>query len=158
MLVGMTDTPPPPDPATEPVGAAEPVAVTPAPVAAQPVEKKSSRLFQALAWVGIAAGIVFIVAVVFSIGFCLGAHSDGHHHRGGHDRGGMMTFHHGGPGGGPGQMGPGRHMMPPFGPGGPGGPGAFGPGGPGGPGWGPGPGNGSERPETPPTPTPPARP
>ncbi|WP_207766317.1 hypothetical protein, partial [Mycolicibacterium boenickei] len=125
-----------------------------APVAAPPAENKPSRLMQALAWVGIAAGTVFIVAVVFGTGFFLGAHSggDGHHHRGGHDRGGMMMFHRGGPDGGPGQMGPRHGMMPPWGPGGPG---SFGPGGPG---WGPGPGNGPERPETPTTPAPPARP
>ena len=150
----MTETPPDPEPATEPVvaPAAQLAVVTP-----PPAENKPSRLMQALAWVGIAAGSVFIVAVVFGTGFFLGAHSEGggHHQRGGHDRGGMMMFHHGGPGGGPGQMGPRHGMMPPWGPGGPGGPGSSGPGGPG---WGPGPGNGSERSETPPTPAPPARP
>lgn len=138
MLDVMTQTSPDPDPATEPV-AATPVA--------QPAERKPSRLLQAFAWVGIAAGSVFIVAVVFGAGFFLGAHSDGggHHHRGGHDRGGMMMHHPGGMGG-PGGMEHRRGMMPPWGPGGPGG---FGPGGP---------GSGSERPETPPTPAPPARP
>ncbi|MUL84236.1 MULTISPECIES: hypothetical protein [unclassified Mycolicibacterium] len=144
----MTETPPSPDPATEPVAATAPAAAAPAPVAAPPAENKPSRLMQALAWVGIAAGIVFIVAVVFGTGFFLGAHSggEGHHHRGGHDRGGMMMFHHGGPEGGPGPMQRGPSMMPPWGPGG------FGPGGPGGPGSGP------ERLETPPTQAPPARP
>ncbi|MGV0809498.1 hypothetical protein [Mycolicibacterium setense] len=150
----MTETPP--DPATEPVAAPEPVAAAPATVVAPPAENKPSRLMQALAWVGIAAGVVFIVAVVFGTGFFLGAHAggDGHHHRG-HDRGGMMMFHRGGPDGGPGRMGPPHGMMP----GGPGGPGSFGPAGPGwGPGPGNGPGNGPERPETPTTPAPPARP
>ncbi|MFV8161866.1 hypothetical protein ACNQVK_07090 [Mycobacterium sp. 134] len=115
----MTETPPTSDPATEPVAApAAPPVVT-----APPAENKPSRLLQALAWVGIAAGTVFIVAVVFGTGFFLGAHSgggDGHHHRGGHDRGGMMMFHRGGPDGGPGRMGPPHGMMPPWGPGGPG--------------------------------------
>jgi hypothetical protein len=110
---------------------------------------------QALAWVGIAAGTVFIVAVVFGTGFCLGAHSGGGYHHGGHDREGMMMFHRGGPDGGPGRMGPPHGMMAPWGPGGPGGPGF----GPGGPGWGHGgPGSGSDRSETPPTQAPPARP
>ncbi|OBB13177.1 hypothetical protein A5731_22260 [Mycolicibacterium conceptionense] len=142
MLRVMTETPR--EPATEPVVTTEPVAAPVAPVSAPPAENKPSRLMQALAWVGIAAGTVFIVAVVFGTGFFLGAHSGGgygHHHKGGHDRGGMMMFHRGGPDGGPGQMGPRHGMMPQWGPG-----------------WGPGPGNGSERPETPPTPAPPARP
>lgn len=150
----MTETPSDPEPVTAPVATTEPAVV-----AVPPAENKPSRLLQALAWVGIAAGTVFIVAVVFGTGFFLGAHSgggDGHHHRGGHDRGGMMMFHRGGPDGGPGRMGPPHGMMPPWGPGGPG---AFGPGGPG---WGPGgpggPGSGPERPETPPTPAQPARP
>ncbi|WP_235682820.1 hypothetical protein [Mycolicibacterium alvei] len=122
----MTQTSPDPDPATEPV-------------VARPAERTPSRLLQALAWVGIAAGSIFIVAMVFGAGFFLGAHSDGggHHHRGGHDRGGMMMHHPGGMGG-PGGMEHGRGMMPPWGPGGP--------------------GSGSDRPETPPTPAPPARP
>lgn len=139
----MTETPR--EPVTQPVATTEP-----APAAVAPTENKPSRLMQALAWVGIAAGTVFIVAVVFGTGFFLGAHSGdgyGHHHRGGHDRGGMMMFHRGGPDGGPGRMGPPHGMMPPWGPGP--GPGSFGPGGP---------GSGSERSETPATPAPPARP
>jgi hypothetical protein len=83
--------------------------------------------------VGIVAGVVFIVAVVFGTGFMLGAHSNGHdrggHHRGGHDRPGMM-FHRGGP---PPMMLPGMRMDH-----GPGGPNAGAPG-------------PSQRPETPPT-------
>jgi hypothetical protein len=91
------------------------------------------------AWVGIVAGVVFIVAVVFFSGFVLGARSGGGHHGWGHHGGGgefgMMfqqgpgpMFHrHWNPGGGVGPDGPGG----PFGPGGPGGAGPGGPGGPG---------------------------
>ncbi|MDH6196492.1 hypothetical protein M2272_003135 [Mycobacterium frederiksbergense] len=141
----MTETPASSEPETTPVATPAPAAPAPAAPAAPPAQHKPSRLIQAVAWVGIAAGIVFIVAVVFGTGFFLGAHSDGGHHRGGggHDRGGMMMFHRDGP-----QMEPGRGMMPPFGPGG------FGPGG-----FGPsGPGSVSERPEIPMTPATPARP
>jgi hypothetical protein len=80
----------------------------------------ASRLGQALAWVGIIAGIVFVVAVVFFSGVLLGWSSQGY---GGHfgrfanhmTPGGMpnscpmMS-----PGGmmGPGPMGPGKTMGP----------------------------------------------
>jgi hypothetical protein len=80
------------------------------------------------AWVGIVAGVVFIVAVIFFSGFILGAHSGGHrggwHHGGGHH--GFAMMHHGGP---PMfQMGPGGDRpRSPFGPGGPGGPNFQGP-------------------------------
>ena len=61
------------------------------------------RLYRALAWVGIAAGSLFIVATVFFSGFVIGQHS-----------GGGGGGHHG------------RHAMliphPPMGPGGPMGP------------------------------------
>jgi hypothetical protein len=73
------------------------------------------------AWVGIVAGVVFIVAVIFFSGFVLGAHSGGHH-RGGHgDRDHGFMMHRGGPPpmfqvGPRGEFGPG---FPPFGPGGP---------------------------------------
>jgi len=112
-------------------------------------KRQQSRLFQVAAWVGIVAGIVFIVAVVFGTGFFLGARSDGgYHHRGHGDRPGIMMFDRGGP-----PMGPGRGMMPPFGPGGPFGEGPFGqgPDGQGGPGVRQAP---PDRPET----TAPARP
>ena len=116
-------------------------------VAAPPAEHKSSKLNKVLAWVGIVAGIVFIVATIFFSGFILGAHSGGGHHgwhkhhrgydtsefREGHGpRGGgmwhpMFPGAPGGPGGqgpgGPGWQGPGGQ--------GPGGPGGQGPGGPG---------------------------
>ena len=81
-----------------------------------------SRISQVLAWVGIVAGVVFIVAVIFFSGFILGAHARGHHGYHGHGDG---MEHEGGPGG---MMGPGQWQ----GPGGPGG--MIGPGGMMGPG------------------------
>lgn len=85
--------------------------------------REDSRRFRvgaAAAWVGIVAGVVFIVAVIFFSGFILGAHSGGHHDRnrpGGHDRD-VAIFHRGPPPGAP--MGPrGDFQGPPFG--GPGG-------------------------------------
>ncbi|MBU8807883.1 hypothetical protein [Mycolicibacterium goodii] len=114
------------------------VSPTPAPVAVAP--RQHSRVVQAAAWVGIVAGVVFIVAVVFGTGFVLGKNSGpGHHHRG-HDRPEIMMFHRGGP----------PPMMP----------GQFGPGGPGGQ-FGPGDRGdfrGPSAPERPETPTAPARP
>jgi len=63
------------------------------------VDRRPSPLFRALAWVGIAAGSLFIVATVFFSGYVVGAQSGG---GGGHH---------------------GRHAMliphPPMGPGGP---------------------------------------
>ncbi|MFM8600336.1 MAG: hypothetical protein ACKOB8_15240 [Mycobacterium sp.] len=38
------------------------------------------RLYRALAWVGIAAGSLFIVATVFFSGYYLGSHGGGGHH------------------------------------------------------------------------------
>lgn len=86
------------------------------------VDRRPGRLNQVAAWVGIVAGIVFIVGSVFFTGFVLGKHSG---HGGGwqHHRGGGQMELRGGPGMmGPGMMGPG--MM------GPGmmGPGKMGPG------------------------------
>lgn len=73
---------------------------------------RASRLNLAVAWVGIVAGVVFIVAVVFFSGFFIGRSSSGHF-RGGYG----MT--------GPSQTGPYGHMWPGMmGPGG-----MFGPGG-----------------------------
>ena len=40
--------------------------------------RRESGLFRALAWVGIIAGVVFTVAVIFFSGFLLGRASDGH--------------------------------------------------------------------------------
>ncbi|MFN8070678.1 MAG: hypothetical protein U0R66_02525 [Mycobacterium sp.] len=41
---------------------------------------RSHRLYRALAWVGIAAGTLFIVATVFFSGYILGSHGGGPHH------------------------------------------------------------------------------
>ena len=90
--------------------------------------ERPSRLNQALAWVGIVAGVVFIVAVVFFSGFVIGKHSGGHG-QWGHHMHGVHVFHRGGP---PPMMGPGMWMGPggPMGPGGQMGPGPQGPGAP----------------------------
>ncbi|MDV3136700.1 hypothetical protein DQP55_17210 [Mycolicibacterium sp. GF69] len=77
-----------------------------------------NRLTQSAAWVGIAAGVVFIVAVIFFSGFFVGKQYDGGHRdgremycpRGMMERGGMM-----GPGqtmGPGGMMGPGQQLSP----------------------------------------------
>jgi hypothetical protein len=77
-------------------------------------------------WVGIVAGTVFVVAVIFFSGFILGKSSGGNQWGGGHHRGpngDVAIFHRGGP---PPMfpMGPrGEFEHPRFGPGGPGGPG-----------------------------------
>jgi hypothetical protein len=69
--------------------------------------ERPNRLNQALAWVGIVAGVVFVVAVIFFSGFIIGRTSG--HHYGGH-RG---YYHHV-------QMEPGQMMWPgQMGPGGP---------------------------------------
>jgi hypothetical protein len=81
-------------------------------------DHRDRRLHRTLAWVGIVAGVVFTVAVIFFSGLALGRASGGYGwHRG--YQGGQMT-----PGGCP-MMGPGGGMM------GPGmkGPGMMGPGG-----------------------------
>jgi hypothetical protein len=79
--------------------------------------ERPSRLGQAAAAVGIVAGVVFIVGVVFFSGFFLGSRSE--HHRGQE----VMRCEMGGPGGmmgpggmggmGPGGMGPMRPSQPP---------------------------------------------
>jgi hypothetical protein len=105
-----------------------------------------SRLNAVLAWVGIIAGVVFIVAVVFFSGFALGRHAGGGHHGWHHHHWqGAGMSHHGGPGMGPWWSRGGQ--------GGAGGPGMMGPGGAGGPGnpYGPG---GTQSPTTAPSATP----
>jgi hypothetical protein len=90
-------------------------------------ESRRPRLTAVAAWVGVVAGVVFIVAVIFFSGFVLGAHSGGGH-RGGHHGGGDRDFaimHRGGPPMFPGPMDPGpregfERPGPGFGPGGPG--------------------------------------
>lgn len=78
-------------------------------------DRRPSRLNQVAAWVGIIAGIVFIVGSVFFAGYFLGRHSGGGWH---HNRGGAQMDGRGGPPMmpmGPGMMGPG--MMGPDRPG-----------------------------------------
>jgi len=122
MLGFMSETPSSSEPATGPVVTTE-TPTEPPVVVAEP--RGHSRLTAVAAWVGIVAGVVFIVAVVFFSGFFLGAHSGGGHVGWGHGHrhhGSMM--HRGGPPMFP--MGPrgdfdrpGPGMQPPFGPGGP---------------------------------------
>ena len=73
------------------------------------------RLSQALAWVGIIAGVVFVIAVIFFSGLFVGWSTDGHYgwHRG-YNGGRDGTCPMMGPGGtmGPGGMGPGGPMGP----------------------------------------------
>ena len=77
---------------------------------------RPNRLSQVLAWVGIIAGVLFVVAVIFFSGLFLGWSSGGHH--GWHrdydgDRDGCYSGQMG-PGGmmGPGQIWPGGPMRP----------------------------------------------
>ena len=49
---------------------------------------RPNRLNQALAWVGIVAGVLFVVAMIFFSGFFIGGSVGGHY--GGHHRG----YHH----------------------------------------------------------------
>jgi hypothetical protein len=107
MLDVMSETTSNPEPETAPVTTATP-SEHPAYVEREP---RRSRLSLVAAWVGIVAGVVFVVAVIFFSGFILGAHSGGHHggHRGGGDRD-FAIIHRGGP-----------PPMFPMGPGGPGG-------------------------------------
>ncbi|KAA0097631.1 hypothetical protein CIW49_17415 [Mycolicibacterium sp. P1-18] len=95
--------------------------------------RRGGRLNVVAAWVGIVAGTVFVVAVIFFSGFALGASvgGGGHHHHG-HGESQMERD-----GGGP------RHGWP-------GGPGGFGPGVQGGPGFEGGPGQGPGSPPPPP--------
>ena len=137
MLDAMSETTSTPEPATRPVGTTAPqqrAYVEP--------ERRRARLTAVAAWVGIVAGVVFIVAVIFFSGFVLGAHSGGGH-RGGHHGGGDREF---------GEMHRGGPPMFPMGPMGPGPRGGFERQGPGGPGVQP------PEPSQPPTTSAPARP
>ena len=80
----------------------------PPPGAREVPARGPGRLYQVVAWVGIVAGVVFIVAVVFFSGFILGRHSGPTHgHFGSHHGRGAYFFHHGGqPHMGPPMMGP----------------------------------------------------
>jgi hypothetical protein len=91
--------------------------LNPPPPAAHEVPARGpGRLYQVVAWVGIVAGVVFIVAVVFFSGFFLGRHSGpALGHFGSHHGRGVYFFHHGGqPHMGPPMMGP--RWGPPGGP------------------------------------------
>jgi hypothetical protein len=89
----MSEPTPHSDPATEPVVtervATERETTEPPETAPQVVyvPQQPSRLNKAAAWVGIAAGSVFIVAVIFGAGVFVGKNIDGggqrHHHGGG---------------------------------------------------------------------------
>jgi hypothetical protein len=123
MLGFMSETPSSSESATGPVATATEPAAAPPPAYVEP--RRPSRLTAVAAWVGIVAGVVFIVAVIFFSGFFLGAHSGGGH-RGGHHPGGEVAiFHKGGPPpmfpmGPRGEFErPGQGFQPPFGPSGP---------------------------------------
>ena len=93
------------------------------PVAATEDAHRNSRLYRTLAWVGIVAGIVFVVAVVFFSGFFAARASGGYGWHRGWQSGQMQP---GGPMGGgcpmmqmqPGGMGQGSGMGPGMMPGG----------------------------------------
>lgn len=120
----MSETTSSSEPATGPVATAAPPPVA----TTEPVEPRGHRrLTTVAAWVGIVAGVVFVVAVIFFSGFFLGAHSGGH--RGGWHHGDReFGIIHKGPPMFP--MGPRREFERPF-PFGPGGPTFQGPQGPG---------------------------
>lgn len=124
MIGRMTETPSTPasptDPKTEPVFTDTPPPAYPA--APTEERRRPGRVTTIAAWVGIVAGVVFIVAVVFFSGFVLGKNSGDRFQRGGGAGHGQMMFHRDGP---PGMspMGPrGQFERPgmPFGPGQPG--------------------------------------
>ncbi|MDY6997471.1 MAG: hypothetical protein SW019_12780 [Actinomycetota bacterium] len=131
----MSETTPPPEssePATGPVLTPPPAQPDPPmyqPPAA-PIAPESHRLNKAAAWVGIVAGSLIVVAVIFGTGFFVGKEVG--ESRGGFDRGHHMVLRPAAP-------------MIPMGPRdgferGPGFPGPFGPGDPGGQGDAPSPG------------------
>ncbi len=108
---------PPPSATPPPVPPPQPPPHQPPPYGAQ---NRSNRVTQVAAWIGIVAGSLVIVAVIFLLGFVIGQSSGGDDDRDWHR--GDRPFHHGeswGPGmyGGPGMPGgmkPGMHggMMP----------------------------------------------
>jgi hypothetical protein len=98
MLGFMSETPSSSEPETGPVATTTPPPAAPPPPAyAEPPRR--NRLTAVAAWVGIVAGVVFIVAVIFFSGFILGSHSGGGHRGGwGHgDRDRDFAIIHKGP-------------------------------------------------------------
>jgi hypothetical protein len=125
MLGFMSETPSSSEPETGPVATSTPPAAAPPPPA-YAEQPRHSRLTAVAAWVGIVAGVVFIVAVIFFSGFVLGAHSGGHRGWGHGDRDrDFAIIHKGGPPpmfpmGPRGEFErPGPGFQAPFGPGGP---------------------------------------
>ena len=102
----------------------QPVVTSSDRVVVDPEVRRPNRVVTAAAWVGIVAGTVFVVAVIFFSGFILGKHSDGGGRPGGgHERGHGMMFDRGFPPGPPmAPMRPGQSEGP-----GPAGPGNAGP-------------------------------
>ena len=81
-----------------------------------PYDDRRNRSNSILVWVGIVAGVVFIVAVIFFSGFFIGRSASGNFRGGYHHQPGMMWPSQTGPyGQWPGMMGPGG-MMGPYGP------------------------------------------
>ena len=114
MIGRMTETPSTSASSTDPQ--TEPVHTPPPYVETREERRRPNRVTTIAAWVGIVAGVVFIVAVVFFSGFVLGKNAGGGHHRDGGPGHGQMMFHRSGP---PPMMGPrGQFDRPgtPFGP------------------------------------------
>jgi hypothetical protein len=97
IMAGMSESPEHSTETTAPVAAQTASVAAPPPpppgppayVAPQP-RYKQSRLNQVAAWVGIVAGSVFVVAVIFGTGFMVGTHAGGH----GFDRHEAVMFKH----------------------------------------------------------------
>ncbi|MGE2737193.1 hypothetical protein [Mycolicibacterium vaccae] len=81
-----------PQPTVAPQAAAPPPPPVPPPYY---VQNRGGRVTQVAAWVGIIAGILFIVALIFFSGAALGRSGDGPRSWFGDDE---MSFHHGGRG------------------------------------------------------------
>ncbi|WP_422744110.1 hypothetical protein ACN27E_20120 [Mycobacterium sp. WMMD1722] len=126
----MTETPQTPPPTTPPdepqTGPIIAPAAHPNYPQAQPAvvaqQRRPSRLNIVAAWVGIVAGVVFVVAVIFGTGYLLGANSGGHRGGGGPGPGPMMIHRDGPPPPMLFPMGPRAQFEFPGGPNGPAGP------------------------------------